>query len=203
MQHPVSATNFLIFFHQPLDAHSPHFTHLSSSSVSSRSLSVTLSLNPETFGEWLRFIGGIWPNFPTLPTTFPFDAFNEGDFLGLSGSYLVEWLGYNLVKFAWWSTQSFGHSTSTWQTHRQPRRHCKCRANVLRRAEKIRMYVFQILARVVIGSNVFLQGRKEVLLLALYQWEIFWIMIFLLLTFYKHTYSTIWGITIKYVWTEL
>jgi len=35
----------------------------------------------------------------------------------------LEWLGYNLVKVAWWSTQSFGHNTSTWQTHRQPRRH--------------------------------------------------------------------------------
>jgi len=28
----------------------------------------------------------------------------------------LEWLGYNLVKVAWWSTQSFGHSTSTWQS---------------------------------------------------------------------------------------
>jgi len=31
----------------------------------------------------------------------------------------LEWLGYNLVKVAWWSTQSFGYNTSTWQTHRQ------------------------------------------------------------------------------------
>jgi len=37
----------------------------------------------------------------------------------------LEWLGYNLVKVAWWSTQSFGHNTSTWQTHtdRQTDRH--------------------------------------------------------------------------------
>jgi len=39
----------------------------------------------------------------------------------------LDWLGYNLVKIAWWSTQSFGHNTSTWQTHRQPSRHSKCR----------------------------------------------------------------------------
>jgi len=31
----------------------------------------------------------------------------------------LEWLGYNLVKVAWWSTHSFGHNTSTWQTHGQ------------------------------------------------------------------------------------
>jgi len=30
----------------------------------------------------------------------------------------LEWPGYNLVKVAWWSTQSLGHNTSTWQTHR-------------------------------------------------------------------------------------
>jgi len=48
----------------------------------------------------------------------------------------LEWPGYNLVKVAWWLTESFGHNTSTWQTHRQPRRHSKCRANALRRAAK-------------------------------------------------------------------
>jgi len=62
-----------------------------------------------------------------LPTTLLFDAVNEGDLLELSGSYLVwgklEWLGYNLVKVAWWSTQSFGHNTSTWQTDRHTDRH--------------------------------------------------------------------------------
>jgi len=32
------------------------------------------------------------------------------------GTEKLEWLGYNLVKVAWWSTQSFGHNTSTWHT---------------------------------------------------------------------------------------
>jgi len=45
----------------------------------------------------------------------------------------LEWLGYNLVKVTWQLTQSFGHSTSTWQTDRPLRRHSKCRANALRR----------------------------------------------------------------------
>jgi len=35
----------------------------------------------------------------------------------------LEWLGYNLVKIAWWSTQSFGHNTSTWQTLRRTDSH--------------------------------------------------------------------------------
>jgi len=67
-------------------------------------------------GEWLRFFAGIsWH----LPTPLSFDAVSERDPLELLGSYLVwelgklEWLGYNLVKFAWWSTQSFGHNTHT------------------------------------------------------------------------------------------
>jgi len=38
------------------------------------------------------------------------------------------------VKVIWWSTQSFGHIISTWQTHRQPRRHGKYRVNAPRRA---------------------------------------------------------------------
>jgi len=52
------------------------------------------------------------------------------------GMEKLEWLGYNLVKVAWWSTQSFEHNTSTWQTHGQPRRHSKCRANALHRMAK-------------------------------------------------------------------
>jgi len=53
------------------------------------------------------------------------------------GTGKLEWLGYNTMKVAWWLTQSFGHNTSTWQTHRQPRRHRKRRANALRRAAMI------------------------------------------------------------------
>jgi len=49
----------------------------------------------------------------------------------------LERLGYNLVKVAWWSTQSFGNNTSTWQTHRQPRRYSNSRPYALRQAAKI------------------------------------------------------------------
>jgi len=44
----------------------------------------------------------------------------------------LEWLGYNLVKVAWWSTQSCGYSTSTWQSHRQPHCHSNSCPNALR-----------------------------------------------------------------------
>jgi len=37
----------------------------------------------------------------------------------LFGMGKLEWLGYNLVKVEWRSTQSFRHNTSMWQTHRQ------------------------------------------------------------------------------------
>jgi len=59
---------------------------------------------------WLRFIGRI---LRVLPTLLPFDGLVHTDCL-VWGK--LEWLGYNLVKVAWWSTQSFGHNTSTWQT---------------------------------------------------------------------------------------
>jgi len=52
------------------------------------------------------------------------------------GVWKLEWLSYNLMKVAWWSTKSFGHNTSTWQTATQPRRHSKCRPNALRLAAK-------------------------------------------------------------------
>jgi len=53
------------------------------------------------------------------------------------GTSKLEQLGYNLVKVARWSTQSFGHNTSTWQTDRKTRCHSKCRGNALRRAAVI------------------------------------------------------------------
>jgi len=34
--------------------------------------------------------------------------------IGFMGVGKLEWLGYKIVKVAWWSTQSFGHNTSTW-----------------------------------------------------------------------------------------
>jgi len=36
----------------------------------------------------------------------------------ISGRRKLKWLGYNLVKVTWWSTQSFGRNISTWQTDR-------------------------------------------------------------------------------------
>jgi len=90
------------------------------------------------FCEWLLSSGWI---FLLLPTPLPFDALNEGGsprsigFIFDTGK--LEWPGCSLVKVAWWSTQSFGHNASTWQTHRQPRRHSKCHANALRRTAKM------------------------------------------------------------------
>jgi len=48
----------------------------------------------------------------------------------------LEWLGYSLVKVESWSTQSFGYNTSTWQTHRQPRRHNNSRFSAVRPGSK-------------------------------------------------------------------
>jgi len=62
----------------------------------------------------------------------------------LFGMRKLEWLGYSLVKVVWWSTQSFGHNTSTWQTHRQPRRHSKQHKSwSTRSCSKAVLYVFQ------------------------------------------------------------
>jgi len=87
-------------------------------------------------GKW-PIIGRI---YRLLPTPLPFDALSEGGFSRairfIFGMEKVKWLCYNLVKIAWWSTQSFGHNTSTWQTHRH-NRHSKFRVNALRRVAKI------------------------------------------------------------------
>jgi len=91
-----------------------------------------------------------WPDFPTrswqhigrifqhLLTPSVIDAirgFPRATWL-MFGIGKPEWLGYNLAKVAWWLTQMFGYNTSTWQTHRQPRRHSNSRLNALRRAAK-------------------------------------------------------------------
>jgi len=73
-----------------------------------------------------------WPDY-----TYPSPIWRRRWVGFIFGVGKLEWLGYNLVKIAWWATQSFGHNTSTWQTHRQPRRHSKCRANALCRVAKI------------------------------------------------------------------
>jgi len=81
---------------------------------------------------WMTAI--YWHNFLTF--TYPYHW--TPSMMRIPSSYLVhiwdgklEWLGYNLVKVTWWSTQSFGHNTSTSQTHRQPRRHSKCHVYTL------------------------------------------------------------------------
>jgi len=61
-------------------------------------------------GERLRLIGRIFHFGLPLSHETPSIPY-------ISGTGKLEWLGYNLVKVARWSTQSFGHNTSTWQTH--------------------------------------------------------------------------------------
>jgi len=74
-----------------------------------------------------------WLYLSTLTTLLPFDALSEGrspQAIGfVFGMGKLEWLLASLqsVKVAWWSTQSFEHNTSTWQTNRHTRRHSKCR----------------------------------------------------------------------------
>jgi len=76
-----------------------------------------------------------WPDFPTFTYPSPIWRHQRRGSPRAIGFIFrtekLEWLGYNLVKVAWWSTQSFEHNTSTWQTHRQPRRYSKCRADAL------------------------------------------------------------------------
>jgi len=71
---------------------------------------------------WMTAI--YWPGFPTF--TYPSLIWcpqwgKSARAIGfIFGKEKLEWLGNNLVKVAWWLTQSFGHNTSTWQTHRVP-----------------------------------------------------------------------------------
>jgi len=74
---------------------------------------------------WMTVI--YWPDFPTFTYPSPIWRPQWGRSPRAIGFIFstekLEWLGYNLVKVAWWSTLSYGHNTSTWQTHRQPRHH--------------------------------------------------------------------------------
>jgi len=86
-------------------------------------------------GEWLRFSVRIFYFY--LPRSHLTPSWR-----GIPSSYRVHiWYGktrmsgLQSVEVAWWLTLSFGHNTSQWQTHIQPRRHSKCRANALRRAQ--------------------------------------------------------------------
>jgi len=72
-----------------------------------------------------------WPDFPTFTYSSPIWRPQWGEFPWairfIFDMGKLEWMGDSLVKVAWWSTRSFGHNTSTWQTHnhfrdRQPRR---------------------------------------------------------------------------------
>jgi len=106
--------------------------------VSSGTLNLC-SIN-QTFGEWLQFIGRI---FRALPFSPIWRLQWEGSTRAIGSIFdmrRLEWMGYNLVNVACWSTQSVGHSTSTWQTDRQPRHHSKCHANALRQAAKFLLY---------------------------------------------------------------
>jgi len=82
-----------------------------------------------------RMTAVYWPDFPIF--TYPSRIWRPqwGESLRtiefIFGMGKLEWLGYNLVKVARWSTQSLWHNTSTWQTQRQPRRLTRCHANVL------------------------------------------------------------------------
>jgi len=76
--------------------------------------------------------------FRHLPISLPSDTFNEGDSLELSGSYLVWEKQYSWATI-WWKSHDDRLKSSvhnTWQTHRQPRRHSKCRPNALRLGSK-------------------------------------------------------------------
>jgi len=52
------------------------------------------------------------PNFHSTPSVMEFPR-AIGFVFGMGQ---LEWLGNNLVKITWWSTHSYGHNTSTWQT---------------------------------------------------------------------------------------
>jgi len=75
--------------------------------------------------QTFTYLSHIWyPQWGGYPQSIKF----------IFGTEKLEWLGQNLVKVERWLTQSFGHNTSTWQTHRQPRRHSKCCTNARHRA---------------------------------------------------------------------
>jgi len=88
---------------------------------------------------WMTVIH--WPDFLSFTYPAPIWRPEWGGFNRAIGSVFVmwklEWLGYNLVKVAWLSTQLFWHNTSMWQTQRQPHRHSKWRTNAQRQAENV------------------------------------------------------------------
>jgi len=79
----------------------------------------------------------------------------------ICGTGKLEWLGYNLVKVARWSTQSFGHNTSTWQTHIHTDSHVAIAITALTHCidVKKRFYVFLFWLRFYV-FNVFLFFKR-------------------------------------------
>jgi len=98
-------------------------------------ISYSLHCVPLITIDWLDFLTQPFTRGQLLTAYWQYWRPQWGGFPRAIGFLIVmeklEWLGYNLMKVAWWLTQSFGHSTSTWQTHRQPRHHSKCLANTL------------------------------------------------------------------------
>jgi len=80
---------------------------------------------PSTIGKpsdaalwWMTVI--YWPDFSNFaypsPIWRPQWEGSPQAIRFIFGTWKLEWLGYNLAMDAWWSTQSSGHNTSTWQT---------------------------------------------------------------------------------------
>jgi len=90
---------------------------------------------PYKYTPWMKQEVQLWlSNRPMLYTSYSQHCIWHPQWGGspreigfIFGTGKLEWLGCSLAKIAWWATQSLGHNTSTWQTHRQPRRHSKCR----------------------------------------------------------------------------
>jgi len=109
---------------------------------------------------WMTAI--YWQDFPTF--TYPSAIWlpQWGDFLELSGSYLVcEKNGWATI---WWShvmiTLSLGHNTSMWQTERQFDRHRKCSTYACR-AEKSICVLAACLHGACHDSMSFTNGRLQ------------------------------------------
>jgi len=69
-----------------------------------------------------QLLTAYWSSFFHFYLPSPIWRLQWGGSLGAIGFIFglgkLEWLGYNLVKVAWWSSQSLRHNTSTWQTDR-------------------------------------------------------------------------------------
>jgi len=84
--------------------------------------------------------------------------------------------GYNLVKVAWWSTQSFGHSTSAWRHTDSHTAHCVGRQKGLWKRSFIPLCLTQgvfvpgVYSRG-FGQGEFLFGGGGIFLWCIWQWH--------------------------------